>query len=587
MDQDTILVMENISKSFPGVKALSDVHLVVRKGTVHALMGENGAGKSTLMKVLIGIYTPDSGSITFQGNKVTIPNTSTALKLGISMIHQELSPVPYMTVAENLFLGREPVNKTGLIDKKTMVANTRKLLERLDLHINPSSLMKELSVANTQMIEIAKAISYDSSLIIMDEPTSAITDREVDHLFGMIRTLQEKGVSIIYITHKMDEVFKIADDITVFRDGRHVATVPAAKTDKNGLISMMVGRELSNIFPKEDAPIGEVVLSVRNLTRKGIVQDVSFDLHRGEILGLAGLMGAGRTEVIEGIFGIKKIDSGEITVKGKKAHIKAPVDAIKQGLALLTEDRKLTGIMGVLPVRDNMTIASLGNFTVGGFLNKRVINETCQREKSRLDIKTPTMQQLIKLLSGGNQQKVLVSRWLLTAPDILILDEPTRGIDVGAKSEIHRLMSKLAQEGKAILMISSELPEILGMSDRVLVMHEGKIAGEFARKDATQENIIRAATGNAAADRGIGKGGLGWQLRNVGDTKAKGLNREWLNAFLKKYAIVLILLAMFVLMSILSPAFLQPRNLLNVVRQISVIGLIAMGVTHGHHHDRY
>jgi len=359
--------------------------------------------------------------------------------------------------------------------------------------------MRTLSVANTQMVEIAKAISYDASLIIMDEPTSAITEREVAHLFRMISTLKSKGVAIVYITHKMDEVFQIADDVTVFRDGKHISTLPAAQTDKNLLISMMVGRELTNIFPKTDAPIGEIILSVRNLTRKGIVHDVNFDLRRGEILGLAGLMGAGRTEVIEGIFGIKEIDSGEITIKGKRVTIKSPADAIKNGLALLTEDRKLTGIMGVLPVRDNMTIASLSSFVVNGLLNKRVIEDTCNREKGRLEIKTPTMDQTIRLLSGGNQQKVLVSRWLLTVPDILILDEPTRGIDVGAKSEIHRLMCQLANEGKAIIMISSELPEVLGMSDRVLVMHNGRIGGEFQRKDATQENIMRAATGNVVA----------------------------------------------------------------------------------------
>jgi inositol transport system ATP-binding protein len=294
----------------------------------------------------------------------------------------------------------------------------------------------------------------------------------------------------------MDEVFQIADDITVFRDGKHIATVPAAQTNKNSLIAMMVGRELTNLFPKEDAPIGEVVLSVRGLTRNGLVQDVSFDLRRGEILGLAGLMGAGRTEIIEGIFGIHKLDAGEIFAHGKKVQINSPADAIRHGMALLTEDRKLTGIMGVLNVRDNMTIASLPAFSRGGFLNSRKIAETCKREKGRLDIKTPSMDQLIKLLSGGNQQKVLVSRWLLTSPDILILDEPTRGIDVGTKAEIHRLMSKLAQDGKAIIMISSELPEILGMSDRVIVMHEGRVGGEFLRKDATQENIMRAATGD-------------------------------------------------------------------------------------------
>jgi inositol transport system ATP-binding protein len=505
MQPDIILHMQNISKSFPGVKALDGVELAVRRGTVHALMGENGAGKSTLMKILIGMYTMDEGSITFQGKPVTISNTDVALKMGISMIHQELSPVPHMTVAENIWLGREPLNRFGLIDKKQLVAQTRELLRGLEIGINPTMLMKDLSIANIQMIEIAKAISYDSSLIIMDEPTSAITTREVEHLFRMIRNLREKGVAIIYITHKMDEVFQISDDITVFRDGRHIATVPSASTTKNDLIAMMVGRELTNIFPKMEAPIGDVVLSVRNLSRKGKVDNVSFDLRQGEILGLAGLMGAGRTEVIEGIFGIAKIDSGEIFIRGKKVAIKSPEDAIKHGMALLTEDRKETGIMGVLSVRDNITVASLMNFSSRGFLNKRLMNEVCNNERGRLDIKTPTMDQLINLLSGGNQQKVLVSRWLLTTPDILILDEPTRGIDVGAKSEIHRLMSLLAQEGKAILMISSELPEILGMSDRVLVMHESRLVGEFDRKDLTQEKIMHAATGNLSLEGIMGE----------------------------------------------------------------------------------
>jgi len=496
MSESDILLMENISKSFPGVKALSEVNLSVHRGTIHALMGENGAGKSTLMKILDGIYTPDSGQITFQGQPVTIDNTQRALQLGISMIHQELSPIPYMTVAENIYLGREPLSRFGMIDKRKLNANTKALLTLLEININPTILMKDLSVANTQMVEIAKAISYDASLIIMDEPTSAITEREVAHLFGMIRSLKAKGVTIIYITHKMDEVFQIADDITVLRDGKHVATVPATQTNKVRLIMMMVGRELTEMFPKEYAPIGEVVLSVRNLTRAGIVEDVSFDLRRGEILGIAGLMGAGRTTVIESIFGVHKIDAGEIIIKGRKTQINSPTDAIKNGLALLTEDRKRTGIMGVLPVRDNMMIASLPKYEKKGFLDGRLIETTYKQEKSRLDIKSPSMHQLIKLLSGGNQQKVLVSRWLLTSPDILILDEPTRGIDVGAKAEIHRLMSKLAQDGKAIIMISSELPEILGMSDRILVMHEGRVGGIFERKDATQESIMQAATGH-------------------------------------------------------------------------------------------
>ena len=495
MDDNVILQMENISKSFPGVNALSNVNLAVRRGTIHALMGENGAGKSTLMKILDGMYTPDSGQIIFQGQTVTVDTTQTALKLGISMIHQELSPIPHMSVAENIFLGREPLARFGMIDKRKMNTDTKALLHRLEIDINPTTLMKDLSVANTQMVEIAKAISYDSRLIIMDEPTSAITEREVAHLFSMIRSLKAKGVSIIYITHKMDEVFQIADDITVLRDGKHIATVPASETNRDHLITMMVGRELTEMFPKEVAPIGEIVLSVRNLTRKGIVEDVSFDLHRGEILGIAGLMGAGRTTVIESIFGIHKIDAGEITIKGRKTRINSPADAIKNGLALLTEDRKLTGIMGVLPVRDNMVIASLPNYEKRGLLDGRRIEATYKQEKTRLDIKSPSMFQLIKLLSGGNQQKVLVSRWLLTSPDILILDEPTRGIDVGTKAEIHKLMSRLAQDGKAIIMISSELPEILGMSDRILVMHEGKVGGLFERKDATQKSIMEAATG--------------------------------------------------------------------------------------------
>ncbi|MCB0166204.1 MAG: sugar ABC transporter ATP-binding protein, partial [Anaerolineae bacterium] len=405
MNNDVILRMENISKTFPGVKALDNVQLTVRKATINALMGENGAGKSTLMKILNGIYSADTGQITFQGQPVTIENTQKALELGISMIHQELSPVPHMTVAENIFLGREPLGRFGMIDKRKLYADTKELLSRLEINIKPTMLMKNLSVANTQMVEIAKAISYDSSLIIMDEPTSAITEREVAHLFRMIRALQEKGVAMIYITHKMDEVFQIADDITVLRDGTYVATVRAEDTNRDELISMMVGRELTDMFPKEEAPIKEVVLSVRNLTVKGLIKDVSFDVRRGEIFGLAGLMGAGRTEVMETIFGIRKADSGEISIHGKPVHINSPSDAIKNGLALLTEDRKRTGIMGVLSVRDNMTIASLPSYEKGLFLDGGQIRKVCEAEKGRLDIKTPSMRQLIKNLSGGNQQK--------------------------------------------------------------------------------------------------------------------------------------------------------------------------------------
>jgi len=499
MADEFLLQMTGISKSFPGVQALDDVHLEVRPGTVHALMGENGAGKSTLMKILIGMYQPDAGEIRFNGDEVQMTSTSTALQTGVSMIHQELSAVPQMQVNENIYLGREPTNRIGFIDKRQMVAKTRDLLKRLEIDVNPRAPMYTLSIAQTQMVEIAKAISYDAKLIIMDEPTSAITEREVAHLHRIIRSLRDEGVAIIYITHKMDEVFRISDYVTVFRDGKHVATVPAADLDRQKLITLMVGRELTHMFPKEVAEIGEVVLSVRGVTRKGVVEDISFDLHRGEILGLAGLMGSGRTEVLEAIFGVSKMDAGEIVVNGSPVRIGSSGDAIHAGMAMLTEDRKLTGIMGVLSVKDNMTIAALPSFSPGGILRKRRMNAACREQKDALAIKTPSIDQLIRLLSGGNQQKVLVSRWLLTTPEILMIDEPTRGIDVGAKAEIHRLMSVLAQQGKGILMVSSELPEILGMSDRVLVMHEGRISGEFTRAEATQDNIMKAATGERAA----------------------------------------------------------------------------------------
>lgn len=496
MATEYILEMENITKRFPGVVALDNVQLKVRKGTVHALMGENGAGKSTLMKTIIGINQPDEGIIKFKGEEVEIADTNVALSLGISMIHQELSPIPYMTVAENIFLGREPViGKLGLLDKKQMVQDAEKLFKRLGIEINPRAKMKELSIANTQIVEIAKAISYNSDLIIMDEPTSAITEKEVAHLFEIIRDLKKQEVSIIYITHKMDEVYKICDDITVFRDGQYIGSDTAENLGKEEMIKMMVGRELNQVFHKEEAEIGDVLLSVKNLTRKGEFENVSFELRRGEILGFAGLMGAGRTEVIECLFGVTKADTGEVYVKGKKVEIKSPEDAIKHKMALLTEDRKLTGCFLVLSVKDNMIMANIDKFTNGLFLNKKKIKNVCLEEKDKLKIKTPHINQLIRNLSGGNQQKVLISRWLLTDPEVLILDEPTRGIDVGAKAEIHKLMSKLAQQGKAVIMISSELPEVLGMSDRVVVMHEGKVTGEFERKDVSQEMIMKFATG--------------------------------------------------------------------------------------------
>jgi inositol transport system ATP-binding protein len=489
-----ILEMSGISKTFPGVKALQDVGLKVRPGTVHSLMGENGAGKSTLMKILAGIYTPDAGRIVIDGSEVTVADPAASLALGVSMIHQELSSVPELTVAENIFLGRELRNRYGLVSRKAMEREARSIFERWEISVSPRHKMRSLSVAQAQMVEIAKAISFGSRIIIMDEPTSAIMEREVGHLHAMIRQLREAGTAIIYITHKMDEVFAISDEVTVFRDGQWVDTRPAAELDRDRLITLMVGRELTNLFPKADAPIGDVAMRVQGLNRGSLVRDVSFEVRHGEILGIAGLMGAGRTEVLETIFGVHPAESGTVEVHGTARRIREPRDAIRAGLALLTEDRKQTGIMGVLSVRDNMSVAALPKYSPQGLLRWGAVDDACEDQRRRLALKTPSLNQLIQNLSGGNQQKVLLSRWLLTLPDVLMIDEPTRGIDVGAKSEIHRLMSELAKQGKAIIMVSSEMPEILGMSDRVLVMCEGRITGEVLRAEATQERVMQLAT---------------------------------------------------------------------------------------------
>jgi inositol transport system ATP-binding protein len=494
MDNEYVLGMEGISKQFPGVRALSDVQLRARKGMVHALMGENGAGKSTLMKCLIGIYAPDSGTITFKGERLNITNTHYALSKGISMIHQELSPIPQMTVAENIYLGREPIAWNGLVDMVKMNRMTTELLERLQIKIKPTAKMCDLSIANIQLAEIAKAVSYNSDLIIMDEPTSAITEAEVEGLFRIIRSLKAQGCAIIYISHKMDEIFKITDEVTVFRDGQYISTDPTADLTEGKLIEKMVGRTLTDMFHKETTDMGSVFLDVQDLSGKGF-RNVSFQVKRGEILGLAGLMGAGRTELMEGLFGVTRTHGGSIKVNGKAVTIKSPADAIRSGMALLTEDRKLTGLYLNASVRENMFIANINRYMLGPFVNFGKIEKDCERMRGLMRIKTPSLMEIIRNLSGGNQQKVLISRWLLTEPDLLILDEPTRGIDVGAKSEIYRLMTEFVRSGKAIIMISSELPEVLGMSDRIMVMHEGDKVGELSRGEATQEKILQMATG--------------------------------------------------------------------------------------------
>lgn len=492
---EVLLQARDICKRFPGVVALNKVSLFVRAGEVHALMGENGAGKSTMMKILAGSYIPDEGSLTFKGARLKLRSPREALDHGIAMIHQELNLLPDMTVAENIWIGREPTNAFGLVNHARLNQNTRDLLARLNIAVDPECLLGELSIANRQMIEIAKAVSYESQVLIMDEPTSAITEKEVEHLFDIIAGLKKAGKAIIYITHKMNEVFRIADSITILRDGRHILTQPAAQMNPNSLIAAMVGREMDQVFPKEHADIGAVALSLRGLSRKGQFQDISLDVRYGEIVGLAGLMGAGRTEVMESLFGISPPDAGQILIDGKPQRFRTPKQAIRAGLALLTEDRKKSGLFLCLDVASNMDITVLPDFSWCGFVQQKKLDDACHDMSRRLKIKTPNLQEIIGNLSGGNQQKALIARWLLNKPRILILDEPTRGVDVGAKAEIHKLVTQLAQSGAAIILISSELPEVMGMSDRVIVMHEGRVSGELLREDFTQESILTLASG--------------------------------------------------------------------------------------------
>lgn len=497
MGSDTgyILEMNHITKEFPGVKALKDVTFKVRKGVVHGLMGENGAGKSTLMKILQGIYTPTSGTMIFDGKPLELKTIYHALEAGISMIHQEMSPIPDMTVAENIFLGREPKNKWGFVDHKQLNEMTARLLGRLRLKLSSTILMRELSVGNMQMVEIAKAISFHSKLIIMDEPTSAIADKEVESLFNIIRMLKEEGVTIIYITHKMSEVFEITDEISVLRDGELVGGDLTADLDNNKLISLMVGRELTEMFPKVYYEPGEELLRVEHFSDGKRFFDVSFCVHEREMLGFTGLIGSGRSELLEAVFGLRPHTEGRVFIRGKEVHIRNPHDAIALGIGLLTEDRKASGCFLPLDITDNMIMSNLELQKKGMFLDFNRIKAHTESMRAKLAVKTPSMEQHIELLSGGNQQKVLMGRWMINAPLILIVDEPTRGIDVNAKAEIHRLLGEMNKNGTAVILVSSEMPEVLGMSDRIVIMHEGRKAGEIGREDATQELLMQIAFG--------------------------------------------------------------------------------------------
>lgn len=490
------LQMKSITKTYPGVRALDSVDFEVAKGEIHALVGENGAGKSTLMKILAGAQPMDSGGILIEGKPVHITSPQRAMEFGISIIYQELNLVPYLNAAENIFLGREPRGVLpGFVNFPVMYAEAQKVTDNLGVKLNVRLPVNRLSIAQQQMVEIAKATSRNATIIAMDEPSATLTEHELRSLFDLIRSLKQQDVSIVYTSHRLEEIFEIADRVTVLRDGHLVGTKHISETDRDDIIRMMVGRELKEKIPKQAAEIGQPALTVKNLTRKGVLEDINFTVNRGEVLGVAGLVGAGRTELARAIFGADAYDSGEVQLNGTRVDIRSPRDAIRMGIGLVTEDRKALGLILGMVVRENISLANLNPLTWLGFVNRREEKRVAAQFVEDLMIKTPSVEQQVQHLSGGNQQKVVLAKWLFTQSKVMIFDEPTRGIDVGSKVEIYQLMNRLAANGVAIIMISSELPEILGMSDRILVMHEGRIAGELSREEATQEKIMHLATG--------------------------------------------------------------------------------------------
>lgn len=492
MSEQYLLEMKGICKSFPGVKALQNVDLQLKAGEVHALLGENGAGKSTLIKVLGGIYHAEEGEIFIDGQKVNIDGVVAARHAGISIVHQELVLVPYMTVAENIFLGREPGTKMN-VDRRKMVEEAQKLLDTYEMNIDANMLVERLTIAQQQMVEIVKAISFNSKILVLDEPTSSISDKEVGFLFNTMRNLTKAGVGIIYISHKMSELAEICDRVTVMRDGQTVGTKVVKETTTDDLIALMVGRELTNYYTRDYLEPGEVILKCEHISDGKMAKDASFELHKGEIIGFAGLVGAGRSETMKAIFGLAPHATGDVYVKGEKVKIKSPIDALKYGIALVPENRKEEGLYKVQSVRFNSTIEVLGNFIRHLHVDGKKEEEITQKYIDMMKTKTPSQDQIIGNLSGGNQQKVIIGRWLATEPDILILDEPTRGVDVGAKAEIYAIMNELVKQGMSIIMISSELPEIINMSDRIYVMNEGRVTGCLDHDTVTQESIMTLA----------------------------------------------------------------------------------------------
>ena len=495
MQQEVLLKMEDITKTFPGVKALDHVSLEVQKGTVHALMGENGAGKSTLMKCLFGIYNKDDGHIYLEGKEVNFKSSKEALENGVAMVHQELNQALKRSVMDNIWLGRYPTIAGIAVNERKMYKDTMAVFEELGINVDPHRIMSTMPVSQRQMVEIAKAVSYNSKVIVFDEPTSSLTEEEVEHLFRIINMLRDRGVAIIYISHKMAEIKRISDYITIMRDGQWVATEPAEKLEMNDIIRLMVGRELTNQFPPKTNQPGEVYLKAEGITGMyNQLKDVSFEARRGEILGLAGLDSSGRTETLESIFGVRTRKEGPITLGGKQCLNRNAGESIKNGFALLTEERRATGIFGVLNIRDNTVISSLKRHKrFGIYLSEKSQRADTQQYIDALHTKTPSQETKIRSLSGGNQQKVIIGRWLLTEPEVLLLDEPTRGIDVGAKYEIYQLILDLANKGKTVLMVSSEMPELLGVCDRIVVMSGGRVAGEVDARNTTQEEIMTLA----------------------------------------------------------------------------------------------
>ena len=495
MDQPALLEMRGISKEFPGVKALDGVNLTVRPGTVHALMGENGAGKSTLMKCLFGIYRRDAGTVTLDGKEVEFKSSKEALENGVAMVHQELNQALTRTVKDNLWLGRYPKVGGFIVSERIMDQRTREIFEELEVTVDPNAIMSKLPVSQRQMVEIAKAVSYNAKVIVFDEPTSSLTETEVEHLFRIINMLRDKGCGIIYISHKMEEILRISDDVTIMRDGTWVATRPAKELTMDEIIRLMVGRELTNRFPPKTNQPGEVILDVQHMAGKYTrLKDATFQLKKGEILGIAGLDGSGRTEVLENLFGAMTREGGTITLHGKAIQNRTPKEAIKNGFALLTEERRATGIFGIRDIKENTVISNLKGYLLGGVvLSDKKMKEDTDWSIQAMHIKTPSQKTQIRSLSGGNQQKVIIGRWLLTKPEILLLDEPTRGIDVGAKYEIYQLIIDLANEGKGVVMVSSEMPELLGVCDRIIVMSGGQVAGEVNAASTSQEEILTLA----------------------------------------------------------------------------------------------